>query len=106
MYSKSMNRLRLLPLGLISVLLIILVAISLFLDTKPNPAALRTPIPAETLAAFQPGEPITNPIQAFVAAQFYLGTTRLRARRGKSCRILPNSFALRKLMPAQANLLI
>ena len=98
MYSKSMNRLRLLPLGLISVLLIILVAISLFLDTKPNPAALRTPIPAETLAAFQPGEPITNPTQAFVAAQFYLGTTRLQAAGD----ILPYSAELIRFTEAHA----
>ncbi|MFO7622980.1 MAG: hypothetical protein R6V73_01405 [Anaerolineales bacterium] len=98
MYSKSMNRLRLLPLGLISVLLVILVAISLFLDTKPNSAALRTPIPAETLAAFQPGEPVTNPTQAFVAAQFYLGTTRLQAAGD----ILPYSAELIRFTEAHA----
>jgi len=74
-----MRRPRVLLLSMISALLIAIMAIGLWLDTRSSSAVPRAPIPASALSAFQPGEPITNPTQAFVAAQFYLGTTRLRA---------------------------
>ena len=74
-----MDRPRVLLLSMISALLVTVVALGLFLDTRPRPAAYPTPIPASTLAAFRPGDPIENPEQAFVAALFYLNTTRLRA---------------------------
>jgi hypothetical protein len=79
MYSRIMDRPRILSLSMISALLIAIMAIGLFVDTRSSPVALRTPIPASSLAAFRPGNPIENPTQAFVAAQFYLNTTRLRA---------------------------
>ncbi len=74
-----MRRPRVLLLSMISALLIAIMAIGLWLDTRSSSAVTRAPIPASVLAAYQPGKPITNPTQAFVAAQFYLGTTRLRA---------------------------
>ena len=74
-----MRRPRVLLLGMISALLIAIMAVGLWLDSRAGSAVIRAPILASVLAAFQPGEPITNPTQAFVAAQFYLSTTRLRA---------------------------
>lgn len=74
-----MGRPRVLLLGLISALLVTILAIGLWLDNRSGGVAPRAPIPASALAAFQSGEPITNPTQAFIAAQFYLGTTRLHA---------------------------
>jgi hypothetical protein len=38
-----------------------------------------TPIPAETLAAYQEGAPITTKLQVVIAARSYLETTRLRS---------------------------
>ena len=76
--------------GLISILLLAILAVAYYVDHKNNPVIPRTPLPAATLAAFQSGSPITNPTQAFVAAQFYLGTTRLRA----AGEILPYSAEL------------
>lgn len=38
-----------------------------------------TPIPDETLAAYQEGTPITSKLQAVIAARAYLGITRLRS---------------------------
>ena len=74
-----MRRPRVLLLGMISALLIAIMAVGLWLDSRAGSAVIRAPILASVLAAFQPGEPITNPTQAFVAAQFYLSTTPLRA---------------------------
>ena len=98
-----MRRPRVLLLSMISALLIAIMAIGLWLDTRSGSVAPRAPIPASALAAFQPGKPITNPTQAFVAAQFYLGTTRLRA----AGEILPYSAELCALhvkpLPAPQN---
>lgn len=93
-----MSRSRILSVGMISVLLLAVLVGALLLDRQPNPAAYRAPITASALAAFQPGEPITNPTQAFVAAQFYLGTTRLRAAGD----ILPHSAELIRFTEAHA----
>lgn len=38
-----------------------------------------TPIPEETLAAYQEGDPIESKLQAVIAARAYLETTRLRS---------------------------
>jgi hypothetical protein len=74
-----MNHSKNLAVGLISVLLLLILTAALFLDRYNSPMAYRTPIPAATIAAFHPGSRIHSPTQAVIAAQFYLGTTRLRA---------------------------
>ncbi len=79
MYSESMSRSRIFAVGLISVLLLAILSTALFLDRHSSAIAYRTPIPMATVVAFQPGNPINSPTQAIIAAQFYLGTTRLRA---------------------------
>nr|CAI78530.1 hypothetical protein [uncultured Chloroflexota bacterium] len=71
---------------------------ALFLDRQSIPFAYRTPIPIATITAYRPGNPIHTPTQAFIAAQFYLGTTRLRAM-GE---ILPYSAELIRLTEAHA----
>jgi hypothetical protein len=74
-----MNHSKNLAVGLISVLLLLILTAALFIDRYNSPMAYRTPIPAATIAAFHPGSRIHSPSQAVIAAQFYLGTTRLRA---------------------------
>ena len=74
-----MSRSRILYAGILLALLITGLAISLLLYIRLTSVAYHSPIPAATLAAFQSGVPIENPTQALVAAQLYLGTTRLYA---------------------------
>lgn len=74
-----MRRPKLLRAGILVTFLIIGLTVSFFLYTRLASAPSHSPIPAATLAAFQPGIPIENPDQAFVAAQVYLGATRLHA---------------------------
>jgi hypothetical protein len=78
-YSRSVKRLKLILPALIAVLLLAILSVTLCVDHQVSPVIYRTPIPIATITAFRPGSPINNPTQAFVAAQFYLGTTRLRA---------------------------
>jgi len=78
-YSRSVKQTKFLLSALISVLLLLILAAALFLDRQSSPFAYRTPIPIATITAYRPGKPIHTTAQAFVAAQFYLGTTRLRA---------------------------
>ncbi len=74
-----MRRPKLLRAGILVTFLIIGLTASLFLYARLSSAPSYSPIPAATLTAFQPGLPIEEPAQAFVAAQVYLGATRLHA---------------------------
>lgn len=74
-----MNRAQTFRGGILLVLLIGGLATGLLIWRALNPIVDHTPIPAATLAAYRPGSPVEDANQAFVAAQFSLGTTRLHA---------------------------
>jgi len=70
------------PLVVISLSLVIVLASCSNIKHTTTPtedATYLTPIPDETLVAYQEGIPITNKLQAVIAARAYLETTRLHS---------------------------
>lgn len=66
-------------LGLLVGLMVLIFATTMLIQQRAEELRLRTPIPESTIRAYSPRLPITDRVQAVIAARLFLGGTRLES---------------------------